>query len=81
MSNLKMPEPVAWQNKINHCTQCNAEHINPADYDKPQWTKLYTAEALRDVLEQAAQLFPQPHMEYFGQNIQDAIRALIKEVK
>jgi hypothetical protein len=28
------------------------------------------------VLEEAAQLFPQPHQEYFGQEIQDAIRAL-----
>ena len=33
-------------------------------------------EIVRCVLEAAAKLFPQPHMEYFGQNIQDALRAL-----
>jgi len=29
--------------------------------------------------EACAQLFPQPHMEYFGREIQDAIRARAKE--
>lgn len=30
-------------------------------------------------LEDAAVLFPQPHVEYFGREIQDAIRAMKKE--
>lgn len=30
----------------------------------------------KDALEEAAALFPQPHMEYFGTEIQDAIRSL-----
>jgi len=29
--------------------------------------------------ESCAQLFPHPHMEYFGREIQDAIRARAKE--
>jgi hypothetical protein len=32
-------------------------------------------EAVKDEREACAQLFPQPHKEYFGRDIQDAIRA------
>lgn len=37
-------------------------------------------EERNSALEQAALLFNQPHMEYFGENIQNEIRALKQEV-
>lgn len=38
------------------------------------------AQVIRNqALEDAAVLFPQPHVEYFGREIQDAIRAMKKD--
>lgn len=38
-------------------------------------------EAWNEAIEAAAELFPQPYMEYFGSDIQDAIRALAQAPK
>jgi hypothetical protein len=64
---------------------CAGFHVRAFDVEnQPKLgEKLYTAEALAARVAQAqaeereriAALFPQPHQEYFGQEIQDAIRA------
>jgi hypothetical protein len=44
----------------------------------PEWQKAteeFAALVAAKEREACAKLFPQPHMEYFGQDIQDAIRA------
>jgi hypothetical protein len=40
-----------------------------------EWIARRTKYAVEQEREACAKLFPQPHMEYFGQDIQDAIRA------
>jgi len=70
MTTLKMPEPIGYV-RVHDGYEYVETKAGDDYFDK---------QALRDVLEQAAQLFNQPHMEYFGQQIQDDIRALKEQV-
>jgi hypothetical protein len=73
MTTFKMPEPVG---DIKNYTLCTAT----ISADLSTGTKLYTAEALRDVLEQAAQkceLFTFTHPLRLAEEIR-AMKELIK---
>lgn len=77
MTTFKMPEPDVFTESIDYDAFGRGCGINKHYSHSPNQLK----QALRDVLEQAAQLFPQPHMEYFGRDIQDAIRAIKEQIK
>ena len=77
---LKLPEPTAILDacaldRSKNC--CRALHCTRRIAVN---TDAQLKQAVRDALEAAAQLFPQPHAEYFGSNIQDAIRNMAKEI-
>jgi hypothetical protein len=56
-----------------------AKLVADAEAKRMQDEGMVTAGHMREQIakerEQCAQLFPQPHQEYFGRDIQDAIRA------
>lgn len=80
MSNLKMPTPVAkrWLNSVTMAWEFGDKGLSVAIPNEP----LYTAEALRDVLEQAAMLFEsQYNVVFTASTVQERIRALIKDIQ
>jgi len=75
MSNLKMPKPVAkrWLNSVTMAWEFGDKELSVAIANEP----IYTAEALRDVLEQAAQLCDRNAQSTSAEEI----RALIKDIQ
>lgn len=57
--------------------QIKADRANGVLISSCTWDAVldYAINARNNALEEAAVLFPQPYMEYFGENIQEAIRA------
>jgi hypothetical protein len=88
-ASMKMPEPVGFRTRyrsepgmIGNYPWTYADESRRSKIQRPEYERedLYTEEQMkqygRSLLEEAAALFPQPHMEYFGQEIQDEIRKL-----